>query len=1077
MNRRTRAGGRLDRWRRRRVMRIVAVFWTPVLLLFLLLYADSVRAYLWAGQFDDWWSRRQTFKRVMGLRILGAVQAIKAQSLEHDMNPEAPDASIVRLDVDRSAWDAHAASIEHGFDTYFKANVLDGSGFHPVRIRFRGDTSVHWLTEKRSFTLKMPRTRLWRGYRRLAFSSKAVLEQFLTSRLAGAFDLLAPDTWLSPVYLNDRFYGLYRVLERVDESFLRRRNRMPGTIYRGDTAERGEYFKHQPRSLFLNPYIWDRTAVNDRPTAPPPDALLDWVRDMNDTTITGHVRFMARVDRTEVAHLVALMLVTGDLFHMSGIHNQYWYEDPATALLHPIPWDIELRRLRSPPHRVNRFLRAVLRDPRVFDASLSILHAKLSDGRFLDRAVAMVQDAFERYRVYFEYDELRAGVVSRVATPQVILPPIADPAHPDRLRDNIALISKWSTDARARYAWGPAGDRAGGRDYILDIESAGYAGLDLVGVELGGGDSPDRAVSIIADRNRDGRVDDDDPALPLRRGRPRDGHSIEFERPVAILSGIDTRDPLIQPEPLLYRFVVRMAGASGGRITAMTPVLRNRITGATVEPEPVAPDERVAAVTSIHPWDIPRAPAGEIRLAGAVHLDGDLRIGRGQTLVIEPGTRVELDPDVSIVSFGRVIARGTDDAPIVLTAAVDRTPWGSVALIGRGADQSRFSHCTFEQGGGGLVDRIELKGMVSVHGARRVRFEACTFRDNLRCDDAINVVRADVSLDRGRFVGANADAIDYDLSAGTIRDCDIRDSGNDGIDLMSCNPRIIDNRISGSSDKGISIGEDASPVVLGNQIRGCGRGVEIKDGSAPLLAFNRIEQNDVGVMQAVKNPRYGAGGRGRLIGCVVSGNETDFEQDRDSAVTVARSRIGDRTLGTPDGEADDCQAVLATAGVACDAVSPGRCANRREITPWSEVFARRFRADFVDLTGGWSGWSDMRKEGDALVVRTRGFDVTVMMDLDLTLDDTGAAVWQFATRGIESVRLTVVGDQPVSRTVRGTDDLRSMRWAGLTLPVGRYHRIEVTLRGHSPDGRFDLRSVRILAPQPRRADRSVAVLN
>ena len=1055
------ASPRLDRWRRRKLLRTIAVFWTPVVILFAILFAQSVRDLLYARQFDDWWSNRQSFQRVAGVKILSAMHTVRAQSLERRMNAERPDPTTVRLDVDRSVWDAHAANVEHGFESFMDANILEGNNFHPVKIRFRGDTSVHWLTEKRSFTLKTRRSQLWRGFRRLAFSSKTVLEQLLTSRLAAEFELLAPDTWLSPVYLNDRFYGLYRVLEQVDESFLRRRNRLPGNIYRGDAAERGEYYKGLERSLFLNPYIWDRTATNDRPTAPPPDEIESWVRDMNGTTVEDHVRFVSRLDRTEIANLLALMLLTGDLFHMSGIHNQFWYEDPQTAKLHPVPWDIELRRLGKPPHQVNRFLRAVFRDPFIFDEALAILHRKINDQELLNRAVGIVQDEYQKRQVYFEYDELRAGAVSRVGTPELILPAKENPDQPDRLRDNLALLGAWFADSRARWSWS-AIDRS---TIIVDIESCGHVGMDLTAMTLTSRDTGGLSVNVIADRNRNAYHDENDLPIATKPEIADGAVRAVLDRSVPILSGIDSSEALVKPEPHAYRFFVQLEGNPATVVDSIKPILRNRITGDEVALQHVEVGERMTAVASIHPWDLPQRATDTVRYSGEVHLTENVIMEPGQTLIIEQGAMIHLDPDVSIISRGRVIAEGTAENPITFTSSLEKRPWGVFALLEDGADDSRLAHCVFERGGGALWRRIEFKGMVCVHEARRVRFESCIFRDNLRCDDAINVVSADAVLADCRFKRANADAIDFDLSTGRIERCVIADSGNDGIDLMSCSPWIVDNLITDSGDKGISIGEDAAPVVLGNEIRRCKRGVEVKDRSEPLLAFNRIEQNEVGLFEAIKNWRYGAGGRARLIGCRLADNEDNIDLDQTSVVTVAQSKIGDQDIATSSDNVIDAKLVLLTYGISCSDVAPLQCDSRRELSTFDTMFSDDYQQDFVSLTDGWLGWRDMHKNNGALSVQSGGHDVVVKKDLDITVDQRGVAILELATRDIESVTITMVGDKAISRTVDGSGRLRLARFVAMDLGAGHYRRIELSIESTDRNGRVDLRGFRITKPQ------------
>ena len=73
---------------------------------------------------------------------------------------------------------------------------------------------------------------------------------------------------------------------------------------------------------------------------------------------------------------------------------------------------------------------------------------------------------------------------------------------------------------------------------------------------------------------------------------------------------------------------------------------------------------------------------------------------------------------------------------------------------------SRFRHVRFLGGGGALLERVEYKGMVDVHWADDVEFHSCEFAGNVRCDDAVNAVHADVDLFSCAFHDTAADAAD-----------------------------------------------------------------------------------------------------------------------------------------------------------------------------------------------------------------------------------------------------------------------------------------------------------------------------
>jgi hypothetical protein len=289
-------------------------------LLFALGYAVVVALvdYRTALQFDDWWSQEQRLERFLTGRLRTAALLPKAVSLRNRMDPEADDAHVMRLRVSRDEWEGEVADPFVSDPVWIDATLIRNGSLSDVRVRRRGDTSVHWTTPKVSFTLRTPKEAHVRGFRDLALSGKEVLSSHIANTMPVEFDIPTPFSAVVPVFLNEQYYGLFRAVEPVDESFLRRVGRMPGNVFRADLAERGEYFKNVPRNVFINPYIWDRTAVNDVPGTQPFTTLRSFLEAVNGSTFDEHVRLLSFVDRDEVARLLAAMLVVGDPYHMSG---------------------------------------------------------------------------------------------------------------------------------------------------------------------------------------------------------------------------------------------------------------------------------------------------------------------------------------------------------------------------------------------------------------------------------------------------------------------------------------------------------------------------------------------------------------------------------------------------------------------------------------------------------------------------------------------------------------------------------------------------------------------------------------
>ena len=995
-------------WRRMRLFDVV--LWSVLpLALCLYLFGASVVDYARMRNFDDWWSAFARVDHFAWWRVRSALELPHAVGLDHGLSVEDTHRALVDLRVDRAEFDRMADDPVGRAGMAVTAQLVEGDAASEVELRLRGDTSVHWTAEKKTLAMKSARGEMFQGNRTTVFSAKEVLPQFAANSMALDFGLIATPTAVVPVFLNQRFYGMFRAFAPLDETFLRNAGRIPGNIFRGDTAERGDAFKYLPRELFLNPYIWDRVAANDRPGAIGTAKLAKFVAlveqvNAGELAPAGEPQALERLfeilDRDEISRLFALMLVVGDPWHTSGVHNHFWYEDSSSGLLHPIPWDLRTLDLDRPPPgaNYNRFWRAALSDPRVFAGALREIHERNRDGKLLEAVTRRVEDTWQRYRDGFEYDALRCGPAGTAPNPEV---GTADEVLAT-LRKNVAKLETWCADARASVVTSPDAK-------VIDVVVLGRAPVEIPEfVCLASVHGGPAAWSVSADTDLDGVPSAGDTRIAEAALGSTHATPVREAGRIVLLPGIRARQQL-EVEPLVYRFFVT------GHV-APSPVLRNALDGSSIHPgdRPV-PGSALPTAKSAHPWSFREPEAREIRLAGTQRLTETLEVPRGATLLIEPGTRLVLEPDVSIHVLGRVIAEGSASAPIELVNAVEKHPWGSLALLGSGADGSLFRHVKFKGGGGALLDDFEYTGMVCVHWARGVRFEDCEFSDNLRCDDALHVDVGDATVTRCWFHDTNADALDFDISTGTIEASRVERAGNDGFDLMTCSPRIVGNVISGNGDKGISVGENSSPFVFANTITGCNRGVEVKDRSSPLLLANSIVGNKTGVLARLKNWRYEKGGWPRLVHSRVAENGKDLVIEQDARLTrLERPDEGKAAL------AADARWIYLLEGISPDVEGTGVDARWRPAPTAGILDEERFVEFFAAPGATWrrtGGVTGLRVEDQSLLVRLGADEGAIARDVDWTASAgrTRFLVLESSASDVEAarVRLGIDGAPPL----------------------------------------------------------------
>lgn len=1050
-------------WWRRLTLFESVVFTLPPMALALWLFFGALNDYARIRRYDDWWSRATSVRKFGYQRVRAAWNSLRMNELAKGFSAEREDVPRVRILVDRDEFASLERDVPARWGEWVDVELLDAGDRTKAKLRFRGDGSAHWTSEKKSLTLRTGQDELYKGFRSLAFSVKDVLPQWLVGTIAKDFGLLAPEQQIVPIYLNERFYGLHRFVEPVDEGFLRRNLRMPGNIFRADTAERGDYFKGLPREVFANPHIWDRVANNDRPGAFGTALLEQFLRDLNDSSEAGRERFMSWLDTDELSRLFAFLLVCGDPYHMSGVHNQFWYEDPTSGKLHPIVWDVRLLDLEKPPpgSNINRFWRAALEDPRVWDGAMREVAKWLEGDKLYKLAEQRVNEAWRKYEAEFEYESLRAGVIPPVGDPRTTLA---------TLRKNLDTLRGWTREAQVSCAV----SSVGAYTWVVDVVVSGTASVELIGWRLPGAPmswtsgQPNGLVRFDRDGNGTSDPDDESLACSLQLGRSgfaSDDYALLLERPQPLRGGRAVEGARVASVPARYRYFVSLGESEALRELTLVPLVRGAFNNLPLEPTSLVKGAALPRPLRHPPIEVLNSTIldGEVAVAAGEML----QVGAGETLTIEPGSRLNLGPDASILAKGRVLAIGTAEQPITITASDPLLPWGVFALQGEGANGSRFEHVKFERGGAAQLERVEYKGMVCVHNARDVVFDHCEFSRNQRCDDLINIVKADASVTHSHFHHANADSIDYDMSSGLVAYNRIEGSGNDGLDLMTCWPRVVGNTILDSGDKGLSVGEDSRPIVLNNTIQRCNKGIEIKDRSEPWIVRTRIEGGPTGIHANKKNWRYGEAGWPVVVLSSIEGSKVTHLVEDQAKHTIARALLG----GEERAADADLHWLDALLGCELGEAEPGPLDELELRQPAAPLYEVRFAEDFVDPRDGWThspSVDRLVKRGRDLVATFKAAPGSITRAVEWDLSDSErefALVIEAASESLEAAHVlasgpdTALAQQNALALSSAPDEYR---FSVLSLPPGRYARVELAA---SPArvGKLRIHSLRVVA--------------
>ncbi len=238
--------------------------------------------------------------------------------------------------------------------------------------------------------------------------------------------------------------------------------------------------------------------------------------------------------------------------------------------------------------------------------------------------------------------------------------------------------------------------------------------------------------------------------------------------------------------------------------------------------------------------------------SGSFTASETIKFPAGYTIHIEPGFSLDLKSNASFISKSRIIAKGTKDNPIRFTSK-DST--GGGLFITDVSQESILNYCVFSNLSNPNNELWEVSGAVNFHESD-VLITNSQFRDN-RCEDGLNIIRSDFSMQDSQFYNTFSDSFDGDFVTGTIKNCQFYNSGNDSIDVSGSILVLENVLIDNPSDKGVSAGEASTLTGSNITVENGEIGIVSKDLSE--INFKNVTLNNtrLGFSAFQKKSEYG----------------------------------------------------------------------------------------------------------------------------------------------------------------------------------------------------------------------------
>lgn len=820
---------------------------------------------------------------------------------------------------------------QSGKSNDYRAYVKYDGKSYTVKARYMGDNHWHWLYDQKSWRIKTKKSKLIEGSRKLNIKNprtRVSINECISNDLAKDIGLIAPRVFPVKLMVNNIYKGVHLFWDPIDESVIRRFNKMPGSIYSGDGAPADP--KSEVSLLWKDEKWWQKSASRNSEQKDYRDDIMALISAVNDPDLSEFYDFANKhLDKEAYASFLSLDNLTACMHHDYN-HNHKFYFDPIMGKFQPVSWDIGDWHLKNPRFdaasnplldkwkRIPEF--DLIRQRRLYDLMAS---GVFSAGSVLDKVEAYarkIRPALEA-DVYRDEKEWRAVAVMKFPTLPCFPFLMRDwdgsiEEFKDQITKRVPMLREYLRNSRLTYNL--SGPQDNGK-YVLRLAVHGNVGRRITGLKLNGSSG---AIEIYRDINRNFILDDRDILLKKSGAIDREG-VINIQEDV--LPGYKKMDQIeglnkflfgnhrLEVSPLEYDYII---DTHNGALNSVEILSQNVVTGESMSSKlGVIPEDETRETISLHPWDLPSKPAEKSVVLGP----GEVIVSQTRTyrehvsLRILPGTTIRLGEGVSIFCYGKVTAKGTFDRSIRFEPIDSEKPWGVFVLQGNGSSGSIFEHCSWQGGSEAHNDLIYYSGMVSMHGVDGLTIRSCSIGRNYLGDDAMHLAYCkDFTVAGCLFDQARSDALDVDISEGEILSSRFLNSGNDTLDLMTSIVRVSDSFFERAGDKGISVGEKSDLAIDGSVFKKCNIGIEIKDKSVVRLKRNVFRECNAAINLYKKNWRYGGGGILKAdniiyaVGCTTnlkkdkhSRTEFDIIETRDPALLVWRKTVSEAASNAP----------------------------------------------------------------------------------------------------------------------------------------------------------------------------------
>ncbi len=759
-----------------------------------------------------------------------------------------------------------------GADEFVPAFIQHGDKVAEVRMRLKGDWTDHLLGDKWSFRVKVKGEQTLLGMKQFSLHhprARNFAYEWLFHRALEREDILGLRYEFVEVALNGKSLGVYALEEHFEKRLIESQRRREGPIVKMNEELLWADRAATPRTVAASPtgiqseqgsYV-DAFGVESMMDTPAMYRRFKLAGSLLESVRSGDLPAHKVFDVPRVATYFALCDLLGSS-HAVVWHNMRFYYNPVTALLEPIGFDANAGKPTESPHGAMRewesaarkFKDVVFSDP-IFSAEYTRALERVAKAGYLEALLDATRADLDR-QLTILYKEFPYFHFSKSVF--------------EHNRDVILAVLQ---PVKGLHAY--AQNRT---STALEIEVGNIQGMPLV-------------VESVTFRD----------SLTLRPSAP------------VILA------PKVQALPVAHRVIQLPLPADfpANVQLARDLAIHYRIVGsATPRKDPVFAWPRQA--TDILAADLARQdpnvgklpcfavdePNKRIALRpGRWQIDESVLIPAGYDVVAGEDTELFLGPDVTILSYSRLDWRGSAEAPVVIRS----DGRGRGMVIANAGKESILDHVHFLGLANPKRNGWEVTSAVTFYESP-AKFTNCVFADN-NCEDALNMIRTEYTMENCFFANTKSDAFDADFANGRVLGCRFVNCGNDAVDTSGSTTEVVDLKVEGTGDKGLSAGENSRMNARNVDLQDTAIGIASKDKSEFHIDGIRINGSEVGVTLYQKKPEFGPASMD-VTGLSMTGVSVPYLIEQSSKLVVEgaaiapnRSKVKDELYGKRYGRA------------------------------------------------------------------------------------------------------------------------------------------------------------------------------